>query len=142
MKLRVASVIGMLALSIGIASQIPPSSVLAQNESPSKKADKGGAEGRVPAYFAQIGLSKEQRTKVLEVQASYASKIDALRKQIADMETKRDVDVRATLTDDQRKKLDELTEAGKKKAADTRTKGKPEDADKKADAPKKAEASK
>ena len=142
MKLRVASVVGMLALSIGIASQIPPSSVLAQNESPSKKAEKGGAEGRVPAYYAQIGLSKDQRTKVLEVQASYAAKIDALRKQIADLESKRDVDVRATLTDDQRKTLDELSEAGKKKAAETRTKGKPVEGDKKADAPKKAEASK
>lgn len=142
MKLRVASVVGMLALSIGIASQIPPSSVLAQNESSSKKADKGGAEGRVPAYYAQIGLSKEQRTKVLEVQASYAAKIDTLRKQIADMEAKRDVEVRATLTDDQKKKLDELTDAGKKKAAETRTKGKPAEGDKKEDAPKKAEASK
>ena len=85
---------------------------------------------------------KEQRTKVLEVQASYAAKIDTLRKQIADMEAKRDVDVRATLTDDQKKKLDELTDAGKKKAAETRTKGKPAEGDKKDDAPKKAEASK
>ena len=129
-------------MSIGIASQIPPSSVLAQNESPSKKTEKGGAEGRVPAYYAQIGLSKDQRTKVLEVQASYAAKIDALRKQIADLESKRDVDVRATLTDDQRKTLDELSEAGKKKAAETRTKGKPADGDKKEDAPKKEAESK
>ena len=142
MKLRVASVVGILALSIGIASQIPPSSVLAQNESPSKKTEKGGAEGRVPAYYAQIGLSKEQRTKVLEVQASYAAKIDTLRKQIADMEAKRDVDVRATLTDDQKKKLDELSEAGKKKATETRTKGKPAEGDKKEDAPKKPAESK
>ena len=142
MKLRVAAVVGMLAMSIGIASLIPTSSVLAQNESPSKKAERGGAEGRVPAYYAQIGLSKEQRTKVLEVQASYAAKIDALRKQIADMETKREADVRATLTDDQKKKLDELVDAAKKKAVETRTKGKSEDADKKTDAPKKAEAAK
>lgn len=138
MKLRVVSVIGMLGLALGLASQIPDAAVFAQGAAESKSAEKKGADGRVPAYFAQIGLSKDQRAKVLEVQSSYAEKIDALRKQIADLEAKRDVDVRGVLSDDQKKKLDELVDAAKKKAAESRTKGKPAESGK-GGAEKKAE---
>lgn len=138
MKLRVLSVIGMLSLTLGLATQIPGPEVFAQSTADAKSVEKKGPDGRVPAYFAQIGLSKDQRAKVLEVQSSYADKIDALRKQIVDLEAKRDLDVRGVLSDEQKKKLDELVEAGKKKAAESRTKGKP--AESKGGAEKNAEA--
>lgn len=125
MRLRVLSVIGAMALAVGMAAQIPEGALFAQSTSAeAKTGEKKGGDGRVPAYFAQIGLTKEQRSKVLEVQASYTQKIEALRKQIDDLETKRDADVRGVLTDEQKKKLDELTEAAKKKAAESRSKSK------------------
>lgn len=125
MNLRRVSVAGVMALMLGLAVQIPQESVLAQSTSAeAKSGEKKADNGRVPAYFAQIGLTKEQRAKVIDVQNSYAEKIEALRKQIADLEAKRDADVRGPLTDEQKKKLDELIETGKKKAAESRSKPK------------------
>ena len=133
MKFRLMSAAAVVALSLGAASLTSWSPVLAQGDAPKKEATKketskdgDKVEGRVPAYYAQIGLSKDQRNKVLETQASYATKIEALRKQIADLESKRDADVRGVLTDDQRKKLDEMVDAAKKKAAESRSKAKAE----------------
>ncbi len=129
MKKQNVWVASALTLLLGVATVVPSSAVFGQNTASAKK-EKGAAEGRVPAYFAQIGLSKEQRAKVIDVQNSYSDKIDALRKQIAELEGKRDTDVRGVLTDEQKKKLDELVDAAKKKASESRSKGKSESANK------------
>ncbi len=133
MRLRLVSVAGALALSLCVAGQYANTVAIAQSDSADKATEKNEAAGRVPAYFAQIGLSKDQRAKVLEIQASYQNQIDALRKQIEQLEKKRDTDVRSPLSDEQKKKLDDLIDAGKKKASETRSKGKSGSTEKKSE---------
>ena len=58
MKKQNVWVASALTLLLGVATVVPSSAVFGQNTASAKK-EKGAAEGRVPAYFAQIGLSKE-----------------------------------------------------------------------------------
>lgn len=66
--------------------------------------------GRLPNYYGQLGLSNEQRLKVYAVQAKYAEEIQALRKQIAELEAKRDGEIDALCTETQKTQLGELRE--------------------------------
>jgi hypothetical protein len=71
--------------------------------------------GRLPNYYAQIGISKKQRADIYELQADYASQIDELKKQMAELIAKRDSEVEAVLTEPQQKRLGEVREAAKKR---------------------------
>ena len=77
-----------------------------------KKADK--LSGRVPAYYAKVKLTPEQREKILAVQAEYAAKIDPLRKQLEALTKERDAKIAAVLTPEQQKLMDEMKAAAKK----------------------------
>lgn len=80
-------------------------------------ADKADAKakGRVPANYGKLGLTEVQRTKIYGVQAQYDDQLDALEKQLATLKAKRDQEVEAVLTDDQRKMLKALVDAAKEK---------------------------
>lgn len=81
---------------------------------PADKAD-AKAKGRVPANYGKLGLTEVQRTKIYGVQAQYDDQLDALEKQFATLKAKRDQEVEAVLTDDQRKMLKTLVDAAKEK---------------------------
>ena len=108
-------VVGMMTLCLG--TQFPSVLVNAQDSTTEKKTEKKvekkGGEGRVPAYYGQIGISQKQRDAIYAAQANYAAQIDVLQKQIKDLEGKRDAEFSAVLTVDQQKQLAELVEAGK-----------------------------
>ncbi len=78
-----------------------------------KKSKK--LRGRLPNYYGKVGVTKTQRTKIYELQASYNEKIAALVQQIADLKAKRDMEVEAVLKPEQKKKVEELREAARKK---------------------------
>ncbi len=40
---------------------------------------------RVPPYFAQIGISEEQREAIYKIQSKHAPQLEALEKQLADL---------------------------------------------------------
>lgn len=129
-NVRFASLVCVALAALFLGSQVPVSSTVGQDEAKPKvaaKADKKEpkkARGRVPAYFAQVGLSGEQREKIYSLQADYNGKIDELQKQVAELESKRDAEVEAVLTDAQKKQLDELRAAAKKKADERKGKKK------------------
>ena len=127
-------VVGMMTLCLG--TQFSSVLVNAQDSTTEKKTEKKvekkvekkGGEGRVPAYYGQIGISQKQRDAIYAAQANYAAQIDVLQKQIKDLEGKRDAEVGAVLTADQQKQLAELVEAGKKKAGEqAKNKKKPDE---------------
>ena len=121
---RFASLVCCMLAALFIGSQVPVDVTSAQEKKAEKTAKKAPRKprGRLPNYYGQVGLSGEQREKIYAVQATYAKEIGALRKQIAELESKRDSEVKAVLTEEQQKKVDELVEAAKKRAEERRKK--------------------
>jgi hypothetical protein len=78
----------------------------AQDKEPAKKA----AKGRLPAHYADV-VDDAQREEIYKVQAKHQPKIADLRKQLKEAVAKRDAEVRAVLTAEQQKKIDQLTDA-------------------------------
>lgn len=72
------------------------------------------AKGRLPANFGKV-VSDTQKAKIYQIQGDYAPKIKALREQLAALTAQQDKEMRAVLTPEQVKKLDELTAEAKAK---------------------------
>lgn len=83
------------------------------------KKDRAEPRGRVPNFYGQLGLSDEQKTKIYAIQEKTDAAVAPLQKQISDLRAKEDADINLILTDAQKKQLAELTDAAKKKRADT-----------------------
>jgi len=101
------------ALSASWAVGAEAGAAPAAEKSEAKKARKTTA--RLPMYYAQIGLSAEQRAKILKTLDDYAPKLADLRAQLEAMTKERDDAVQGELTDEQRQKLDDLKAAAKTK---------------------------
>jgi hypothetical protein len=79
--------------------------------------EEGRLKGRLPSNFGRLGLGDSQRQKIYALQQSYAIKIDDAQAKLKELESKRDADIRAVLTDDQRKQLDTIISASAKARA-------------------------
>lgn len=66
------------------------------------------AKGMLPANWKKIGLSDEQVQKIYKVQGKYNEEIDKLEAKIKELKASRDKEMKAVLTDDQKKKLDDI----------------------------------
>lgn len=86
-----------------------------------KKAVKSG--DRLPANYAKIGVSEEQRKKIYEIQGKYDDQISVLQKQLADLRAKEKAEVEAVLTPEQKKTLQSVSEESQKKAAEKKKVG-------------------
>lgn len=76
-----------------------------------KKSEKTPApkfRPRLPNYYGQVGISREQRQKIYAIQRQYHEKIAPLRAQLEALEEQRDKEVAAVLTEEQLKKVEEL----------------------------------
>jgi Spy/CpxP family protein refolding chaperone len=97
-------------------------------------SDDSKAKGRLPNNWGKLGLTAAQKDKVYSIENSYSSKIEEMQKAIADLQTKRDTEMRGVLTADQQKQLDALAvdstkaKAAKKAAAADAKASKPSDA--------------
>jgi len=69
---------------------------------------KTDAKGRLPRNYGKIGISSDQKTKIYQIEGGYAPRLKALRDQISALTAQEDKELRALLTADQLKKLDEL----------------------------------
>jgi hypothetical protein len=67
-----------------------------------------GRKPTLPSKWGKLGLSEEQRQKVRSIRTDYASRIDALRKQIAALEKEEKAELYKVLTDGQKTRLREL----------------------------------
>jgi hypothetical protein len=67
---------------------------------------------RVPMYFAQLGLSTDQRESIYKIQGKHMPKIDALEKQIEDLREQMLRECEAVLTPAQKQMLDQRRASG------------------------------
>jgi Spy/CpxP family protein refolding chaperone len=129
MNSRFASMVVVALFAFAIGSQVSVDFTVGQEKAaehekaaPVKVAKK--PRGRLPAYYAQIGLSTEQRDQIYKVQSTYRKQIDELQKQIDALKKKQDAEVVAVLKPEQKEKLETLLAAAKKRAEERRSKNK------------------
>src|SRR5262249_24910339 len=79
--------------------------------------EEGRLKGRLPSNNGRIGLADAQKQKIYALQQLYAVKIDEAQAKLKELEAKRDTDIRAVLSDDQRKQLDAIITATSKARA-------------------------
>ena len=77
------------------------------------------AAHRVPPLFSQVGLTSEQREQIYAVRERYLDKINALRKQIDDLQATEVTECETVLTPAQRKLLNSLRDGANAKGAGT-----------------------
>lgn len=104
--------------AVGLCLLLP--AVLAAQDAPSPRAE---SRGRLPSYYAQV-VTPQQKEQVYQAQAEYEQQIDALEAKIEALEKKRDEAVRALLTAEQRKQVDQLAAAAKARRDERKAKEK------------------
>lgn len=122
MKKHAATLVMAALTGLAIGTQGSTGLTIAQEEAASSKPAVKKTYRRLPNYFGQIGLSNEQREEIYSIQEKAGEQLEALKRQIEAVTRKRDSDVRAVLTDDQKKRLDELIAAARKRAEERRKK--------------------
>jgi hypothetical protein len=103
----------------------------AKKDKDDKKKDPAKAKGMLPAGFKDLGLSKDQISKIYGIQVDYKTKIFELEKKVKEMKAQESQDVFKVLTDDQREKY--LKAKGvdtKEKTADKKEPSKDKEKDK------------
>lgn len=83
--------------------------------------EKGKPRGRLPPFFSKV-VDKEQRAAIYKIQDQYSPQLDELTKQLDAIEDKRDAEIAAVLTDEQRQKLATLIAEAKAKSAEGKKK--------------------
>jgi hypothetical protein len=74
-----------------------------------KKVDPPSkAKGALPANWGKIGLSDDQKQSIYRIQGKYGDEINKLDARIKELKATRDKEMRAVLTPDQKKRLEEL----------------------------------
>jgi hypothetical protein len=118
MAMRNQRLAWMATILLGV-SLLPGVVSRSEPKAPSKlveKTEKAVSAPRLPPYFAQIGLSTDQRARVLKVRQDYAPRIERLEQELADLTSQRDAEVEALLTTDQKSKLESLRKAPRPKS--------------------------
>jgi len=85
-----------------------------------EKKPRKKPRGRVPNHYGKLGLSPKQKETIYGIQAKYDQQIDALEKQIEELEAEEDQEIEDVLTDVQRARLQEIlkeVEARRKKSS-------------------------
>jgi hypothetical protein len=102
----------MTTLALPLAAQEPPAAKPGdQVKAPAEKRANDPSR-RVPPYFGQIGLTADQKEEVYKVRGKHQPRIDALQKQIAQVQAEMLTECEALLTDAQKQALTARREAG------------------------------
>lgn len=109
--------VSLFVLLAGVALLLP-GALTAQNDAAvASSAKKADYRGPLPFYFGKLGIEDDQKLKLYAIDDDYASKIEALEKQIETLENERDAKMETLLTPGQKLRLKELREAAAKRAA-------------------------
>lgn len=101
----VALIGGLLVASGGLMGQEPKK----DDPKPAKKDDAGAkVKGTLPPNWGKIGLTDEQKQEVYKVQAKYNGEIEKLEGKIKELKSAREKDMKAVLTAEQKKALQEI----------------------------------
>jgi hypothetical protein len=113
---------GGTALAVGL---LAGGFLMGDDKKPDEPATK--LKGKLPAHFRKLGLSDQQMQQIFKIEAGYAEKIEAAKKQLADLVAAQHHDVDGVLTDEQKAHLKELLTAdvgGKEKPVEVKDKDK------------------
>lgn len=64
--------------------------------------------GQLPPYWGKLSLSDEQKQKIYQIQSKFNGEIARLEAQVKELRAKRDQEMRSVLTEEQKKRLEEL----------------------------------
>lgn len=95
---------GLLVLGTTVAQD-------AKKQEPNKTEPKGGEgklRGQLPPNWGKLGLSEEQKQKIYQIQNKYNGEIARLDALVKELRSKRDMEMRAVLTEEQKKRLEEI----------------------------------
>jgi len=73
-------------------------------------SDKEESTHRLPNNYGKLALNDEQREKVYAIQDEYGEKIEALYRQIEDLQAEQSLEMQSLLTEGQKLRLKELIE--------------------------------
>ena len=76
-----------------------------------KKTDEKKSSNRLPSNYGKLGLSDAQKAKVYGIQDKHEKEIEALNEKLKAAKAKRDSEIEAVLTPEQKKTLAEITSA-------------------------------
>lgn len=88
------------------------------------------ASRRVPPYFSKAGITTEQKEQIYAIRGKHQVKLDALKKQVDDIEAQELTDCEAVLTAPQRKLLEQFRADAKTKSKARTKAGKAAETDK------------
>jgi hypothetical protein len=71
---------------------------------------------RVPPYFSKAGISSDQKEKIYIIRGKYQPRIEALQKQIAEIQAQELAECESILLEPQKKVLDQLRSEGQSKS--------------------------
>jgi hypothetical protein len=97
--------LGVTALAVGL---LAGGFLMGDDKKPDEPAK---VKGKLPAHFKKLGLSDQQMQQIFKIEASYADKVEALQKQLADMKKAEHQEIDSVLTDEQKAHLKELLTA-------------------------------
>ena len=113
-------IFGLAILGLALLVSVGPSQDKKVGEKDKKKEEK--KKDTLPQFFSKLELSDDQKAKITDVQNTYKPKTGELGKQIGELNKKltevkkaETSDIFKVLTDDQKKKYDELVVLSKKK---------------------------
>lgn len=118
--------------------KVRPPAVEEEDEAQAPKAaakKKSDPRRRLYPYFAQLGLSEEQRESIYNIRAKHAPKIEALEKQIEDARSQAISEAERVLTPAQKKMLEDRRKAAHaaaeaKSAGESKSEGSTTDSEK------------
>jgi Spy/CpxP family protein refolding chaperone len=83
--------------------------IVAQDKKDGKKDDAGPkAKGFLPMNWGKIGLTDNQKQEIYTIQGKYNAEIDKLEAKIRELKGARDKEMKAVLTPEQKKRLEEI----------------------------------
>jgi Spy/CpxP family protein refolding chaperone len=92
------------------ADDSPTVRVVAQaGAAPTESAAPKKTINRLPNNYGKLDLTSSQKQKIYDAQNKYREQIEALEKQIADLTAKKNAEVEAVLTPEQKAKLADLS---------------------------------
>ncbi|MCA9119939.1 MAG: hypothetical protein H6822_00755 [Planctomycetaceae bacterium] len=100
MKKLMRSVV-VVGFAVGIVSAIWFTTAMAQDAAPVARVGDDEA-GRLPPGYTVV-VTKSQRSKIYAIQDTYQKQLDDLKKQIAQIESKRDQEIESILDEEQKK---------------------------------------
>lgn len=73
-----------------------------------EKKDEPKAKGFLPQNWGKLGLTENQKQDIYKIQGKYNADIEKLEAQIRDLKSARDKEMKAVLTPEQKKRLEDI----------------------------------